>query len=178
GLKRVDEGQLDRNISVETRDEFSNIANGFNRMISSLDEARQRTDEQTDLLESEIQYRTIEAAKKIDPDILSKDQVFENKLRETIESNLSDFDFQVAELAEAMAVSTRQLHRRVVNLTAQTPASLIRSFRLEHGYQLLSARAVNVSEAAYGCGFKDVSYFSKLFHKKYGVAPSEFLSSE
>lgn len=178
GLRRVDEGQLDRHIAVFTRDEFSDIANGFNKMISSLDQARQQSDEQTDLLESEIQYRTIEAAKKIDPDILSKDQVFENKLREAIENNLSDFDFQVAELAEAMAVSTRQLHRRVVNLTAQTPASLIRNFRLEHGYQLLSARAVNVSEAAYGCGFKDVSYFSKLFQKKYGVAPSELLAAE
>ncbi|WP_417463659.1 helix-turn-helix domain-containing protein [Kordiimonas sp.] len=176
GVKQVDEGNFDHRLDVGIEDEVNDIAQGFNAMLHSLDRARQRADEQTELLEAEIQYRTIEAAKKIDPDILSKDQVFEQKLRAAIEENLGDFNFQVTELAEALAVSTRQLHRRVVNLTAQTPAALIRTLRLEYGHKILSARAGNVSEAAYKCGFRDVSYFTKLFTSRYGKTPSEILS--
>lgn len=176
GLKEVDEGRLDLALDVQTRDEFGDVAKGFNQMIRSLNDSRNLVDEQTELLEAEITYRTVEAARKIDPNLLSKDQVFEQKLREVIEANIGDFDFQVAELADAMAVSTRQLHRKAVNLTAQTPAALIRMLRLEHGHKLLSARAANVSEAAYKCGFKDVSYFTKLFQNKYGITPSELLA--
>lgn len=175
GLAQVDEGRLDQELDVATRDEFGDIASGFNDMIQSLAEARQTADEQTEILEAEITYRTIEAAKKIDPEILSKDQVFENRLRGVIEENLSDFSFQVGELADAMAISTRQLHRKVVNLTAQTPAALIRRLRLERARKLLAARAVNVSEAAYKCGFKDVSYFARLFQNRFGKTPSEIL---
>lgn len=177
GLRQVDGGQLNERVFLSSRDEFSDLAHGFNRMSASLDLARQRADEQAELMETEIAYRTVEAAKKIDPTILSKDQVFETKLRGVIIDNIGDFDFQVAELADAMAVSTRQLHRRVVDLTAQTPAALIRSLRLEHAHKLLSARAVNVSEASYQSGFKDVSYFSRLFQKKYQISPSVLLSS-
>jgi AraC-like DNA-binding protein/HAMP domain-containing protein len=178
GVKQVDEGNLDHRLDVGIEDEVSDIAHGFNAMLQSLDQARQRADEQTELLEAEIQYRTIEAARKIDPEILSKDQVFEQKLRQAIEDNLGDFTFQVTELAEVLAVSTRQLHRRVVNLTAQTPAALIRSLRLEHGHKLLSARAVNVSEAAYQSGFRDVSYFTKLFSGRFGKSPSDILNGD
>ncbi len=178
GLRKVNNGQLDAPLKQPSRDEFSDVADGFNTMLSSLNETRQRYDEQTELMENELTYRTVQAAKKIDPDLLSKDQVFEQKLRSTIEDNMSNANFQVSELADAMATSTRQLHRRVVNLTAQTPAALIRHLRLEYGHQLLSAKAATVSEAGYKAGFKDVSYFAKLFHKKYGVAPSEVLNSE
>jgi AraC-like DNA-binding protein len=34
----------------------------------------------------------------------------------------------------------------------------------------------NVSETAYSCGFADPNYFSKVFKKMIGVAPSEYLS--
>ncbi len=177
GVKAVDEGQFDSELKVRRGDEFGDVAAGFNTMLSSLNEARQRYDEQTDLLESELTFRTIEAAKKIDPDILSKDQVFEQNLRSTIEDNMGNPGFQVAELADAMATSTRQLHRRVVNLTAQTPAALIKNLRLEQGHMLLSAKAVTVSEAAYKVGFRDVSYFTRLFQKKYDITPSDLLKA-
>lgn len=178
GLHRINEGRLDESLEAHSRDEFGDVAAGFNTMLGSLNKARHRYDEQTELLESELTFRTVEAAKKIDPDILSRDQVFEQSLRLTIEDNLANANFQVAELADAMATSTRQLHRRVVNLTAQTPAALIKNLRLEQGHMLLSAKAVTVSEAAYKVGFRDVSYFSKLFQKKYDITPSDLLKSD
>ena len=37
---------------------------------------------------------------------------------------------------------------------------------------LLENEGANVSEAAYQTGFKDPSYFSKLYQEEFGVAPS------
>jgi len=178
GLKGVDDGRLDRQLEIRSKDEFSDIAAGFNYMLASLDSARQQADEQTRLLEDEITFRTVEAAKKIDPTILSKDEVFEKKLRKVIGENLEVEDFQVAQLAEAMATSTRQLHRRVVNLTAHTPASLIRSLRLEHAHKLLMSKRESVSQVSNRCGFRDVAYFSKLFLQRYGVSPHDLLNQD
>lgn len=176
GLAQVDQGNLETQLRDHARDEFGDLARGFNRMIRSLDEARHARDEQTELLESELSDRTIEVAKRGDKKILSKDAEFEQKIRDAIEKNMDNFDFQVADLAIELAVSPRQLHRRVVTLTAQTPAALVRTLRLNRAKELLDAQAVNVSEAAYKTGFRDVGYFSKLFTKQFGCSPSDLIN--
>lgn len=176
GLVEVDQGNLEVLLDENAKDEFGDLTRGFNKMIRSLDEARQERDEQTDLLEKELSERTIEVAKRGDRTILSKDAIFEQKIRAAVEENMANFDFQVADLAIELAVSPRQLHRRVVTLTAQTPAALIRTLRLNHAKELLEAQAVNVSEAAYKTGFRDVGYFSRLFTKQFDVSPSELIN--
>lgn len=176
GLVEVDQGNLEVLLDENAKDEFGDLTRGFNKMIRSLDEARQERDEQTDLLEKELSERTIEVAKRGDSTILSKDAVFEQKIRAAVEENMANFDFQVADLAIELAVSPRQLHRRVVTLTAQTPAALIRTLRLNYAKELLEAQAVNVSEAAYKTGFRDVGYFSRLFAKQFDVSPSDLIN--
>ena len=39
---------------------------------------------------------------------------------------------------------------------------------------LLKEKHLNVSEVAYAVGYQDPFYFSKSFHKYYGVSPSRF----
>jgi AraC-like DNA-binding protein/HAMP domain-containing protein len=176
GLTQVDMGNLGTHLPDSAKDEFGDLARGFNKMIHSLDEARQQRDEQTELLESELSDHTLELAKHGHQAILSKDAAFEQKIQQAIENNMGDFDFQVADLAIELGVSPRQLHRRIVTVTTQTPAALVRTLRLSKAKELLEAQAVNVSEAAYKTGFRDVSYFSKLFAKQFGQAPSEFIN--
>ncbi|MBL4836135.1 MAG: helix-turn-helix domain-containing protein [Kordiimonadaceae bacterium] len=173
GLTKVDSGNLDSKLSLDTQDEFGDLAAGFNGMIASLELARERADEQTELLETELTRRTITAASMDGDEILSKDQTFEQKIKKVITQNMGNFNFQVAELAEDMGMSTRQLHRKVVDLTAETPAALIRALRLEHAYQLLANNAANISQAAHRSGFKDVSYFSKRFQQRFTISPKE-----
>lgn|GEM_PF-2552293 len=173
GLAAVDEGRLDVEVKLTRPDEFGDLADGFNGMIDGLREARQRAEEATELLEAELAERTMAAVDGSARPLLSKDEVFEQRMREVIAEKLGDFDFQIADLADEMGVSTRQLHRKVVTVTAQTPSALIRAMRLARADELLRARAANVSEAAYKTGFKDVSHFSKLYQKKFGRLPSE-----
>ena len=57
-------------------------------------------------------------------------------------------------------------------LTDIAPSDLIRTHRLNKAKTLLESGAANVAEAAWEVGFKDPSYFSKLYQEEFGVAPS------
>jgi len=46
--------------------------------------------------------------------------------------------------------------------------------RLQRAEQLLSRRAGDVAEVAYGVGFKSVSHFVRRFRERYGVTPAAF----
>ena len=56
-------------------------------------------------------------------------------------------------------------------LTDITPSDLIRKHRLNKAKTLLKSGAANVAEAAWQVGFKDPSYFSKLYQEEFGEAP-------
>lgn len=169
GLEAVRQGDLDHKIDLKRADEFSLLADGYNEMIAGLGEYRDQYDEVAELMEAEIHARTStdEDAEK------SKDDVFKDRILSVIEANVSNYSFQIGHLAEEMSVSTRQLHRRTVELTGMTPSALIRTVRLSRANQLLRANAANVSEAAFRTGFRDVSYFSKLYSREFGLLPSE-----
>ena len=49
----------------------------------------------------------------------------------------------------------------------------IRDLRLDYARTLLSGNLCNVSEAAERCGFRDASYFSRLFKRRFGVNPGK-----
>ncbi|MBQ8837291.1 MAG: helix-turn-helix transcriptional regulator [Clostridia bacterium] len=50
----------------------------------------------------------------------------------------------------------------------------ILDMRMRHAAYLLSATAMNVSQTADYLGFSSTSYFSRVFKKYYGIAPSEY----
>ena len=50
---------------------------------------------------------------------------------------------------------------------------LIRKHRLNKAKDLLKSGEVNVAEATWKVGFKDPSYFSKLYQEEFGETPSE-----
>jgi len=47
----------------------------------------------------------------------------------------------------------------------------ITQVRMQKAKDLLAAGAKNVSEAAYAVGYNDSNYFSKVFHRYFGVSP-------
>ena len=50
------------------------------------------------------------------------------------------------------------------------------TIRLENAVSLLHHTALQVAEIAYRCGFKDSSYFIKIFRQHYGKTPGNFRS--
>lgn len=61
--------------------------------------------------------------------------------------------------------------------TGMTPLQYLTDRRLESAAAMLCTYigAGNVSETAHMCGFSDPLYFSRLFKKKYGVSPRDYI---
>ncbi|MEI7586832.1 helix-turn-helix transcriptional regulator, partial [Runella sp.] len=73
---------------------------------------------------------------------------------------------------QKVGMSRSQLFRKMKALTDIAPSDLIRLHRLNKAKSLLESGAANVGEAAWQTGFKDPSYFSKLYQEEFGEAPS------
>ncbi len=104
----------------------------------------------------------------------ASDAAFLEQVRAAVENCLADEDFTVEDLAEAVAQSRSNLHRRMRLLVDESPSAFIRRVRLERAAGLLRQREGTVSEVAYAVGFKSVSHFSQSFRKAYGVTPSAY----
>ena len=107
--------------------------------------------------------------------IQPEDEVFLERVLQTIETHLSDSSFTTDVLADALGLGRRQAERRVKEVTGETPPELLRRMRLERAIQLLKLRPGSISEVAYTVGFKSPSHFARLFRKVYGVSPSEHI---
>jgi DNA-binding response OmpR family regulator/signal transduction histidine kinase len=103
------------------------------------------------------------------------DDEFYKKLQDTVETHLSDPDFNVEALGRVLQMSQATLWRKINGLTGITPIVFIRTYRLKRAAQLLSSGAVSVSQVADKVGFSDRSYFSKCFKEQFNRLPSEFL---
>jgi CheY-like chemotaxis protein/AraC-like DNA-binding protein len=93
---------------------------------------------------------------------------------ETVDQHLSDFEFDVEALAKQMAVSRRQLFRKLKAVTGGTPNALIRSLRLKRAAQLLRESQMTITEITYAVGFSDLKHFRSVFREQFGVLPGEY----
>ncbi len=103
------------------------------------------------------------------------DQAFLEKVCSTIENHLSDEQFGVEVLAEAVGMSRVHLNRKLKALTDLSANKFIRNLRLQKATELLRQKTGNVSEIAFETGFSSTSYFVKCFKDKYGTTPGNFL---
>jgi signal transduction histidine kinase/DNA-binding response OmpR family regulator len=114
-----------------------------------------------------------------DPDALSEsEEQYLEHVREAVRAHLSDPDFGVEALAEAMGQSRSTLYRRLRDSIGETPTAVLRTLRLRYAAALLEEKRGTVSEVAYAVGFKSVSHFSKSFRDVYDVSPSSYLDAK
>ncbi|QJD80623.1 hybrid sensor histidine kinase/response regulator transcription factor [Spirosoma rhododendri] len=102
---------------------------------------------------------------------------FVDQLQQIIESRLDDATLSVDELAQAVAMSRRTLHRKLTTVTSLTPIDFIRHYRLQRAVQFLRA-GHSITETAYSVGFESPGYFSTVFKQTFRQTPSEFLAQQ
>ena len=73
-----------------------------------------------------------------------------------------------------LGVSTSHLNAVFKSYTAMTPYQYFISIKIRKAKELLEAGALPIKEVAFRLGFNDQYYFSRLFRKKTGVAPSRW----
>ena len=107
----------------------------------------------------------------------SIDKDFLDKVVSVIKSNMAEGDFDVVQLADALAVSKSTLYRKMKIATGLSPIEFIRNIRLKHGSQLLKNKSMSIAEVAYECGFSNPKYFATCFKEDFGVTPKEYQKS-
>jgi len=105
---------------------------------------------------------------------LSKDDEFIIKLRQLLEDNLAESDFNVKKLSSDLNISTTHLYRKLKALTGLSPVEFIRAFKLQKACEMLSNTNNSIKEIGYGLGFNNLSYFVKCFREQFDVTPSAF----
>jgi ligand-binding sensor domain-containing protein/signal transduction histidine kinase/DNA-binding response OmpR family regulator len=103
----------------------------------------------------------------------SQQDVFIEKLNEVLEKKHIDTSTTVNTVAKAMAMSERQLFRKLKSVLGTTPTDYLRRFRLKKACLLL-AQGQSVVNTTFDTGFSSQSYFSKCFKSEYGCTPSDF----
>ncbi|MEO0473352.1 MAG: response regulator [Bacteroidota bacterium] len=97
------------------------------------------------------------------------------KLEETARKEIGNRHFNLLELASVMAVSERQLFRKIKRLTGMTPNKYFRDIKLFKAKEYLENYTYGtISEVSYAVGFEDPYYFSKIYSARFGKKPSAY----
>lgn len=111
----------------------------------------------------------------MEPAILQATDDFMRLVYQVFETHYSSETFDVQQLCRALHMSKAQLYRKLSALSDQGPMEMLREFRLDKAMQLLRANPnLRTAEVATMVGFKERSYFSTQFKRKFHTAPSDF----
>ncbi len=98
------------------------------------------------------------------------------ELETEVRKHIGKTDLNLYMLSDAVAISERQLFRRIKAITGLTPNKYIRTIRLQIAREAIeSGKYRTISEISYAAGFDTPAYFSKLFKEHYGRDVSELL---
>ena len=103
----------------------------------------------------------------------SKDKSFEN-VKETIKYIRKNYGQQLSldGLSRNVYTDKYSLSREFKRRTGKTIVEYINNYRCQRAADCIQS-GVSVSEAAQMCGFHNLSYFTKTFHKHMGILPSK-----
>ena len=109
--------------------------------------------------------------------IQTPDDALMQRVMEVINENISDSDLSVDMIAQKVGISRVHLHRKMKELTNQTPHSFIRNIRLQQAAKLLKDGKQSITEVMYACGFSNSASFSTMFKNLYGCSPREYMQN-
>ncbi|MBL4660254.1 MAG: response regulator [Alcanivoracaceae bacterium] len=106
-------------------------------------------------------------------DLPKLDQEFVDKLNNIIMENYHNPLYLRPQMASDMAVSIKQLQRKIKALIDMNPMDLMRDYRLKQAAKSLKS-GYQVSRVSDDCGFNSLSYFSQCFKAQYGFSPKKY----
>lgn len=109
---------------------------------------------------------------------VSPDEIFLAKITKLIEDNIENPELNVNSLCEMADISSKQIYRKIKQLTGLTAVDYIRSIRMKKAAMYLSNKNFTVAEVMYMVGFSNHSYFAKCFREKFGKTPRRFIENQ
>ncbi|PZU85863.1 MAG: AraC family transcriptional regulator [Chryseobacterium sp.] len=93
--------------------------------------------------------------------------------KQIIDANLFS-QIGIGELAKETNLSVSTFKREFKKLYNDSPANYIKNKRLEKAAELLLVSDERITSIAFDCGFNDLANFTKSFHSKYGITPTNY----
>lgn len=110
--------------------------------------------------------------------LTSSDETFIAKALESIESNMSNPEYNVEDFGRDVGLSRMQLYRKLKAMTGLSANEFIRNIRLKRAAQLIEQNELTIAEVTYEVGFTDRQYFRNCFKKQFGVNPSRYKKTD
>lgn len=129
---------------------------------------------QTRNLLSEIWLELLEELKTADSSVFHAPQKNQDRILTMmafIQENYAQ-KLTLEQIAASAAVSTRECLRCFQSAIHQTPTDYLIEYRVRAAKKLLETTTLSITQIALDCGFNSNSYFTKLFHRIYGMTPN------
>ena len=112
------------------------------------------------------------------PNGLNKvDEEFLRKINEIIIGNYENPGFTMEDVIKELGMSRTSFYRKIKGLLNLNPNDYIKLQRLKVAAQLFNEGYTSVSEVCYKVGFSSPGYFTKCFHKQFGVSPKDYIKA-
>lgn len=107
--------------------------------------------------------------------IIGKDN-FEQELRLTVYRYIEEHykEGQLSDLASYLHYDLYWLSRMIKKITNKNYTELVQTKRLNQATYLLKNTKMSVADIAIAIGYDNISYFHRIFRKKYSLSPKEF----
>ncbi|MCC2604196.1 hybrid sensor histidine kinase/response regulator transcription factor [Planctobacterium marinum] len=103
-----------------------------------------------------------------------RDKEFFHRFEKVVEQHFKDEHFTRTQAASQLAMSERQLNRKLSALVDYNFSEYLRKYRLQKSRDLLLAGR-QVTEVAYDVGFNSPSYFSSCFKAEFDKTPKRYV---
>lgn len=106
-----------------------------------------------------------------------EDEHFLERINEIINENIDNINFSVDDIARIMNTSRPTLYRKIHSLSNITPNEFINTVRYKKAAEYLATGNYKVYEIIHLLGFSSQANFTRSFHKRMGMTPTEFINS-
>ncbi|MDF2537121.1 MAG: hypothetical protein K0S76_142 [Herbinix sp.] len=96
--------------------------------------------------------------------------------KEYLESHYTD-DISLDDIAEQVNISPQYFSKLIKKTTGFNFIDWLSILRVKKAKELLTNSSLTVKEVCFMVGYKDPNYFSRIFKKRIGITPSEFVKS-
>ncbi|MGE5343748.1 MAG: two-component regulator propeller domain-containing protein [Candidatus Omnitrophota bacterium] len=119
------------------------------------------------------------ALNPVDISVSGIDKTFLKELKDVINNNLSDPEFNVEGLAKKLSMDRSTVYRKVLALTGEVPTELIKTCRLKRAADVLkTGNYGTILDVALAVGFSSANYFTRCFKQKFDCLPSIYQVSQ
>ena len=116
---------------------------------------------------------TVVEKKLEDMQLSQRDVAFADRMKQIVDTNLSNPELNVEFLGAALQLSRTQLFRRVKMVTGKGPLEFIRERRLMRADELLRTTDMTIQQVSNELCFSGAGYFTKCYKDYFGHLPSQ-----